>query len=206
MYSSIGLIAGVFKDTGRMFSFLAYFIMYIALALYSDNLYIASVVEVIISGMIYIAIPKRVYDKVELELNCDRKTDSINSVALDEIREEIFNKVKQVKIVFNSVSDALKVPRGNTNLVFNKKGTELTENLVDRVCAGCVRREICWNREFTSTFNSFQTLLENCEGKKMSFPGALEKKCKKKFELIKGAEKIIDNSKGEEALKGKLES
>ena len=117
--------------------------------------------------MIYIAIPKRVYDKVELELNCDRKTDSIDSMALDEIRGEMFNKVKQVKIVFNSVSDALKVPRGNTNLVFNKKGTELTENLVDRVCAGCVRREICWNREFTSTFNSFQTLLENCEGKKM---------------------------------------
>ncbi|MFQ9613880.1 MAG: hypothetical protein ACLRY8_00395 [Clostridium butyricum] len=73
MYSSIGLIAGVFKDTGRVFSFLAYFIMYIALALYSDNLYIASVVEVIISGMIYIAIPKKVYYKIELELNCDRK-------------------------------------------------------------------------------------------------------------------------------------
>ena len=205
MYSSIGLIAGVFKDTGRVFSFLAYFIMYIALALYSDNLYIASVVEVIISGMIYIAIPKKVYYKIELELNCDRKTDSINNISLDEIREEMFNKVKQVKIVLNSVSDALKVPRGNTNLVFNKKGTELTENLVGRVCGDCVRRQICWNREFTSTFNSFQTLLENCEGKKMSFPLELEKKCKKKFELIKGAEKIIDNSKGEEALKGKLE-
>ena len=104
-----------------MFSFLAYFIMYIALALYSDNLYIASVVEVIISGMIYIAIPKKVYYKIELELNCDRKTDSINSVALDEIREEMFNKVKQVKIVFNSVSDALKVPRGNTHCSLTRR-------------------------------------------------------------------------------------
>ncbi|MFQ9613879.1 MAG: hypothetical protein ACLRY8_00390 [Clostridium butyricum] len=51
--------------------------------------------------------------------------------------------------------------------------------MVGRVCGDCVRRQICWNREFTSTFNSFQTLLENCEGKKMSFPLELEKKCKK---------------------------
>lgn len=205
LYSAIGLVAGVFKDTGRVFSFLAYFIMYMALSLYSDSLNLLSTIEVVISGIIYIAIPKKVYDKVELELSCDKKINKISDMELDEVRNEFFKKTQKIKIAFSSVSDALKIPRANSNLIFSKKGTALTENLVDRVCSGCVRREICWNREFSATFNSFQTLLENCEEKRLSFPSALEKKCKKKFELIKGAEKIIDNSKGEEILKGKLE-
>ena len=118
LYSSIGLVAGIFKDTGRLFSFLAYFIMYMGISFYSDTLTLTSIIEIVLAGIIYIVIPRKLYDKVELELNYDKKINKISDMELDEVRNEFFKKTKQIKIAFSSVSGALKLPRINFPRIF----------------------------------------------------------------------------------------
>lgn len=205
VYSIAGLIIGVFKDTGKIFSFLAYLIMFIGISLYTNSLGIIALFEVVLSGLIYSIFPASILKKVELELNYDKRVDKVNSLALEEVKNEFTNKIKKLGFALNTVSETLNLVGENENLTYNQKGTALVENLADRVCSKCINQGICWNREFSATYNSFQILLEGCEEKKLSFPSHLEKRCTNKFDLIKSAEKMVDNLGGQEVVRNKLE-
>ena len=204
-YSMAGLIAGIFKDTGKLFAFLSYLIMYLALALYSQGLNIISIVEVIVSGTIFLMIPKSLLEFIEVEINTDKKRDQINERELTELKEEFSVKVKDLGSALSIVSNTLQNIGDNDKLRYKNKSAALIENLADRVCSNCSKCEGCWNREFNLTYNSFQKLIKSCEDKAVIFPGQLEKVCLKKFELIKGAEKIVDNLNNNEAMKVRLE-
>ena len=63
-FSAAGLIVGIFKDTGKIFSFLSYLIMYLSLALYSKRLGLEPLLEVCLAGVIFFVIPKSVRDLI----------------------------------------------------------------------------------------------------------------------------------------------
>ncbi|MGL4109642.1 stage II sporulation protein E [Clostridium sp. LP20] len=204
-YSIAGLIAGIFKDTGKLFAFLSYLIMYLALALYSQNLNIASIIEAAISGVVFLMIPKSILKLIEVEINTDKKRDQVNEIELTELKKEFSIKVKDLGSALSIVSNTLQNIGDNDKLMYKNKSTALIENLADRVCSNCSKCENCWSRDFNFTYNSLQKLIKSCEDKQVIFPDQLEKICLKKFDLIKGAEKIVDNLNNNEAMKGRLE-
>lgn len=204
-YSMAGLIAGVFKDTGKFFALLAYLVMYLALAIYSKDLNVNVVMEVVLAGIIFMIIPKEVYRFVEIEMNSDKKKDLVNEMALKELKLEFTEKVRELGTALNAVSKTLSSVGNNEKLMYKDKSTALIENLTDRVCSTCCNCSTCWNRDFNVTYNSFQTLIRSCEENQITFPSNLEKVCLNKFELIKGAEKIVGNLNNNEVLKGRLE-
>lgn len=204
-YSVIGLISGIFKDTGKVFSFLAAAIMYFALALYSQNLSSFGIVEILIAGTIYLAMPQKIYDAIEVEIDTDKKREMVSDIQLNELKTEFANRVKDLGEALLAVSATLENIGGNEKLLYKNKSTALVENLADRVCANCGECKRCWNRDFTLTYNSFQTLIESCEGNDIVFPKELDKRCIKKFELIRGSEQIISTLNVNELLKQRLE-
>lgn len=76
-YGVGGLIVGIFKDTGKLFSILAGIIIYFALGLYSDALTLKLVVEVLGGSILFLCIPRSVYKSIEVEINPDRKRELI---------------------------------------------------------------------------------------------------------------------------------
>jgi stage II sporulation protein E len=203
-YSVAGLIAGMFKDTGKLFTFLAYLIMYFALSLYCHNLNMSSLIEVFISGGLLFIIPKFLIDAMGIEMNIDKKRGMVNEVELTEIKEEFTDKIKLLENALLSVSRTLYGIGGNDKLMYKNKSTALIENLADRVCPKCARCEKCWERDFNITYSSFEKLIKSYENKKIVFPSELEKICLYKFDLIKDTERIVDNLNNKEVLKVRL--
>lgn len=205
LYSTAGLISGIFKDTGRFFSFLSYVVMYFAIAMYSRDLSIAPLVEVVLAGVIFLLTPKRVFEVLELEIDGDKKKVECNEREISELKEEFSEKIKRLQNVLVTISRTLHDMSDNEKLMYKNKSTALIENLADGVCTKCSKCDKCWNRDFNTTYNALEKLIKSYENGRIKFPNELEKMCMYKFELIKDTERIVTNLNNKEVLKDRLE-
>lgn len=199
-----GLIVGIFKDTGKIFSILSGTIIYFALALYSNAITLKLGIEVLSSSILFLCIPKPVYKSIEVEINPYSKKVSLGEVQLNAIKEEFTFKLKELTSVLATVSKCLGSINDNKNLLNKSKGSALVENLADRSCSNCENKSLCWKRDFHQTFNSFQMLIQNYEDGNLTIPIDLEKKCVKNFTLLKSTEGIVNNYNVNEAIKERL--
>lgn len=203
-YSTAGLISGIFKDTGRFFSFLSYVVMYFAIAIYSKDLSISPIVEVVIAGVAFLLIPKKVFDFLEGEIDGDKKKVECNEREISELKQEFSDKIKRLQKVLVTISRTLHDMNSNERLMFKSKSTALIENLADSVCSKCSKCDKCWSRDFNTTYNALEKLIKSYENGKIEFPNELEKMCMYKFELIKDTERIVMNLNNKEILKERL--
>ena len=199
-----GLIVGIFKDTGKIFSILSGIIIYFALALYSNAVTLKLGIEVLTSCILFLCIPKPVYKSIEVEINPYRKKEYLGEVQLNAIKEEFTFKLKELTSVLATVSKCLGNTNDNENLLIKSKGSALVENLADRSCSNCENKPLCWERDFHQTFNSFQMLIQSYEDGNLTIPIDLEKKCVKNFTLLRSTEGIVNNYNVSEAIKERL--
>lgn len=199
-----GLIVGIFKDTGKIFSILSGIIIYFALALYSNAVTLKLGIEVLSGSILFLCIPKPVYKSIEIEINPYKKKASLGEIQLNSIKEEFTFKLRELTNVLATISKYLGNVNDNENLLIKSKGSALVENLADRSCSNCNNKSLCWNRNFHQTFNLFQMLIQSYENGKLSIPTDLERKCIKNFTLLRNAEGIINNYNVNEAIKGRL--
>ncbi|GAA0079344.1 stage II sporulation protein E [Clostridium sp. CTA-5] len=203
-YSIGGLIVGIFKDTGKIFSILAGIIMYFALGLYSESITLKMIVEVLTSSLIFLCIPKKLYKDIEIEINTERKRENINQLHLNALKEEFSFKLKDLTQVLTQVSKTLDDVDTNKNLLIKNKSSALVESLADRVCINCEKKNSCWKRDFNNTYHSFQGLIKSCEENNVLLPKSLEISCVKGFTLLKNAEDIVNNHVINTNIKEKL--
>jgi len=199
-----GLVVGIFKDTGKIFSILSGIIIYFALALYSNAITLKLGIEVLSSSILFLCIPKPVYKRIEVEINPYKKKESLGEVQLNAIKEEFTYKLKELTSVLSTVSKCLGSTNDNKNLLIKSKGSALVENLADRSCSNCENKPLCWKRDFHQTFNSFQMLIQSYEDGKLAIPTDLEKRCVKNFTLLRSTEGIVNNYNVNEAIKERL--
>lgn len=204
LYSLCGLIVGVFKDTGRVFSSLAYFVSYFIISMYSNKFTIYGGLEVLFALCIFIAIPKIVIESISKEFNQEKKAEVINDVHLNGVKNEFVDRLNSMKSILSSLSSSVLNLGENDILSLNNKGTAMVESLADRVCYNCELKQRCWDRNLHSTFEGFSELISSCENNDVYFPQDLEKKCVKKRSLIKNAQEIVNNYTVNEALKTRL--
>lgn len=204
-YGVGGLIVGIFKDTGKLFSILSGIIIYLALGLYSDALTLKLVIEVLGGSILFLCIPKSIYRGIEIEINSDRKRDTVNDIHLNGIKEEFTFKLKELTGVLSTVSKCLGDINTNENLLMKNKSSALIGNLADRSCSNCATKASCWERDFHQTYNSFQVLIENCEDGKPNIPKNLENICIKNFALLRNAQELVNNYTLNETVKERLE-
>lgn len=199
-----GLIVGIFKDTGKIFSILSGILIYFALALYSNAITLKLGIEVLSSSILFLCIPKLLYKSIEVEINPYSKKASLSEVQLNAIKEEFTFKLKELTSVLATVSKCLGSTNDNKSLLIKSKGSALVENLADRSCSNCENRPLCWERDFHQTFNSFQMLIQSYEDGNLVIPTDLEKKCVKNFTLLRSTEGIVNNYTVNEAIKERL--
>lgn len=204
-YGVGGLVVGIFKDTGKIFSILSAIIIYIALGLYSNVLTFKFGVEVLSSCALFLCIPKSIYKKYESEVSVENRKGYTADAQLESIKEEFSIKLRKLTGVLDIVSTYLGDSKGNENLLIKGKGSALVENLADRCCSKCENRNACWERDFNQTFNSFQGLIQNYEEGNLQLPKDLKRKCVKYFTLIKNTEAVVDNYTVNETVKNRLE-
>lgn len=204
LYSLCGMMVGVFKEVGKMFSCLSYLVIYFILWMYSKDFNIYFGIEVLISMIFFSFTPKKLIDYMSLEFNKEKKSEIINDAHLSGIKDEFIGRLNSMKSILNTLSISIVNLGENDILSLNNKGTAMVENLADRVCYNCELRQRCWDRNLHVTFGNFSDLISACENNDIYLPKDLEKKCVKTRSLIKSAQEIVNNYTVNEALKTRL--
>ncbi|MBU5454728.1 stage II sporulation protein E [Caproiciproducens sp. MSJ-32] len=204
IFSLCGLIMGVFKETGRVFSSLSYIVVHFIILMYSNSFNIAGMIEVLIALTLFVFIPEAILNNIVNELNRDKKIEIINEFNLNEVKNEFLDRLNSMKAVLGSLSNSILNLGQNDILSLSNKGTAMVESLADRVCYNCELKQRCWDRNLRYTFDGFSELISSCEKNDIHFPKVLDNRCVKKSSLIKNAQEIVNNYTVNEALKTKL--
>ncbi len=205
LYGVCGLVVGVFKDIGKIFSAVCFVIMYSILNLYAQVFDVYMIVEALISVFIFLAIPNTFINKLMLEIDAEKKEDKYTEFHLSKIKEEFTRRFRDFTQLLGDMSEVMQGFGDNNKLLLKNKSAALIENLADRVCSNCDMKYMCWKRELYSTYGSFSELIKSSEEGVLVFPEELEKKCVKKHALIKSTEEIVEKHILNEMWKKRLE-
>lgn len=204
IYGACGLVAGIFRESGKLFTALSFNIIFVIVTLYSGVFNNISFIEALVGTGIFLLIPKKIYNKISLEINKDKKVGHFSEVRFTEIKDELTERLRDFTEVLSIMGKSLNNLVGNDKLAIKNKGNALVENLSDRTCSDCDMRYMCWKRELHQTYNAFSDLIRNYENNSGSFPHELEKKCIKKYALVKNLEDIMNIYMVNETLKSRL--
>ena len=204
IYGACGLVAGIFRESGKLFTALSFNIIFVIVTLYSGVFNNISFIEALVGTGIFLLIPKKIYNKISLEINKDKKVGHFSEVRFAEIKDELTERLKDFTEVLSIMGKSLNNLVGNDKLAIKNKGNALVEKLSDRTCSDCDMRYMCWKRELHQTYNAFSDLIRNYENNSGAFPHELEKKCIKKYALVKNLEDIMNIYMVNETLKSRL--
>lgn len=194
VYGLCGFLAGIFKDLGKWLTGFVYIITFLILILYANIKVGFNFIEVVIAAGVFMAVPDKVYKKLNLELDWERKQEYLNkSVALN-IKKLIVGKLDSFSGVLYNMSNTLEELSENDQLLMKSKSSGLIENLADRVCSECSMNNTCWKKEIYYTYAGFGELIQNYqEQRKNVMPQEIERKCIKRTLLLKNTEQIVNN-------------
>ncbi|WP_300386427.1 stage II sporulation protein E [Clostridium sp.] len=204
LYSLCGLMVGLFKETGRIFSSIAFIVVNFIILMYDNSLNLKSVIEVIIPLVAFIALPNKFIEYLVKEFNQEKKAEVINDGRLNGVKNEFVERLNLMKGLMSTLSKSISNLGENDILSLNNKGTAMVESLADRVCSNCELKQRCWDRNLHVTFEGFSELISSCENNDIYFPKNLESKCVKKRSLMKSSQEIVNNYTVNEALKTRL--
>lgn len=204
MYSICGLIVGVFKETGKSFSILAYVISMFMMEAYTGKISIQFSIEVCLAAVIMFVVPANVIKEILRELSNDEKSNVISDAQVEGIKLEFVDRLEALRGSLSAVATSIEDLSGNEKLLMKNKGAAMIESLADRVCQSCEMNSKCWGRELHSTFSEFGELMLSCENKNVYLPKKLDLKCVKRTTLLKSAEDLFSTYTVNEALKSRL--
>lgn len=193
VYGLCGLIAGVFRESGKVFTALAYVVSFFIINIYSNSIGKFNIAEAVITCVIFLAIPSKIYERVSLELDYDKKQENLNEKYIEKIKDMLIGRLNSFSDVLFNMSQILENLADNDKLAMKNKSSVLVENLADRVCSNCNMNSMCWKRENFYTYSAFSELIQNYQENKNIVPKEIERKCVKRTALIKNTEQIVNN-------------
>ena len=192
-----GLVAGAFKDAGRIFVSLAFLVTFAIVKVYMSTSNMAMpnsfiIIEGILSIGIFLMVPNNMYERISAEINSEKKKQSLDRNYLNNIRNMYLGRLDNFSDVLTNMSKILTNLVDNDKLALQSKSSALVENLASRVCNDCNTNCICWAREHHVTYSAFSELIENEQKKINKFPFELERKCLRKGALIRNVEDVVN--------------
>lgn len=204
LYSVCGLIVGVFRETGKIFSVLAYLVAAFMIIVYSQGITRVNLIEIVTPAIIMLIVPTKFIKDILKEINNEEKSKIISDIQTEGIKSEFIERLQTLKNVMSTIGASMENLSENDKLLMKNKGTAMVENLADRVCQTCEMNRKCWERELHSTFSEFTDLMLSCESKRPTIPKGLNGKCVKRTTLLKSAEELFSTYTVNEVLKSRL--
>ena len=125
IYGACGLVAGIFRESGKLFTALSFNIIFIIVTLYSGVFNNISFIEALVGTGIFLLIPKKIYNKISLEINKDKKVGHFSEVRFAEIKDELTERLKDFTEVLSIMGKSLNNLVGNDKLAIKNKGNAL---------------------------------------------------------------------------------
>ncbi len=193
VYGICGLMTGIFRETGKWFSGIAFLVSFLLVKIYLGTSIDFNLVEGIIASVVFFSIPEKMYSRISMELDWEKKQYITNESYMEKIKSVFVERLNNFSDVLYYMSKVLNNFMDNENLLMKDKSSVLIENLADRVCSNCDMKSLCWKRELHKTYTGFYELIENYQNNSSNIPYEIERKCVKRNSLIKNTEEIMNN-------------
>ncbi|MEG0370985.1 MAG: stage II sporulation protein E [Clostridium sp.] len=199
VFGFCGLISGVFREFGKIFTIVAFILSAAILSFYTSNFANMQplILDSVIGAAIFLVLPKKKLqnisvfnsrvEEVEKEIKSDLYEQRINGV--------ITNRFNMVTGALNGLSEVLE--KSYTNELSSKADINaMVEQLADKVCFSCEKRNSCWGGELYHTSNLFLELLAGTEKKgklnMQDLPDEIQKMCLKPHELTRQTNNVFE--------------
>ncbi len=190
IYSFSGLLAGIFRDMGKIACGIGLLLGNSILTFYINGATEAIVQfeEVIIAVFIFLIMPQRYVDYISKFINSKTSLDKFDKVYSERMKRFVLRQLDEYSLAFSELADTYSQIADKEKIVEQKEITEIVNNIANSICAQCSMKRSCWNNNFYSTYNGLIdaiTILE-AEGKlnEKNLPSYLSKRCIKTKELI----------------------
>lgn len=189
IYGLAGLLAGIFKEQGKIGSILGFVLGNGIISFYINGYGISFInlreliLSILIFTLSYKAMDKLLSGYIE-DIAVNRK-EKAYSLKKDEM---IVNKLNQISEVFNEIGETFRksVEENNINV---KEVYGMIDIAANNVCANCAMRNFCWGKRFYTTYNSMFKITSLLEEKapitKDTLPKAIQDYCIKKEDVVK---------------------
>lgn len=197
IFAFSGLIAGVFKELGKVVTSIACVATAALMGFYTsgvgalDGVFLDS----IIPAFIFLFIPVKSFEKMSLLINGDKKILELHKSYVQRVKDMMEMRLESISTMLYSLCGILEENVDN-ELSYKGEINGIVEKLTDRVCSNCDSKSVCWKKELYYTYDSFLELLRLIEKsgrlEVASIPQELRRKCIRPNELVKQANYIYE--------------
>lgn len=178
-----GLLAGIFKDIGKIGSAFGFLVGNAILTFYINGYYEVFIQfkEVIVAFLLFLLIPSGWIS--QMEKFCNTRTGIVNSSKShsDRMRQLTYDKLRECATTFSELSTTFEKISEKQEHFQNEEISKLIEKVANNVCHSCGMKRSCWDNNFTSTYQSMVDMLINIEGKTVinseDMPTSLRRRC-----------------------------
>ncbi|MEG0132865.1 MAG: stage II sporulation protein E [Clostridium sp.] len=200
IFGFCGLISGVFRDFGKIFTAVTFVLSAAILSFYTSSFAGMQPVllDSIIGATVFLILPKNKIAKFSVfnsKAIVEEKIETNAEVYSERVSTLISNRLTRMTGAIDGLSNVLE--KSYTNELYGKADiTSMVEQLADKVCFSCEKRNSCWSDELYYTSNSFVELLSVAEKKGKlqisDLPEEVGKKCLKPSELTRQTNNVFE--------------
>ncbi len=183
IFAFSGLLAGIFKDMGKIGSALGFLIGNVILTFYINGYYevFIQIKEVIGAFIIFLLIPNPWLDQLQKYsspvLGIIHSTKNYG----EEIQLRIYDRLKDFSNTFIDLSSTFENMTRQIEQFGQRDLSLLLDKLAISVCSDCGMKRSCWENNFLNTYQGLQELLLLIETKgevnEQSLPDQIQKRC-----------------------------
>lgn len=188
-----GLLAGIFKDIGKIGSAFGFLMGNAILTFYINGYYeiFIQFKEVAVAFVLFLAMPCTWIS--QMEKFCNTRTGILNSSKThsDRMRKLTYEKLKECATTFGELSATFEKISEKQELFANEDLSRLIEKVANNVCHNCGMKRSCWDQNFNTTYQGMLDMLIHIEEKGMLHYDDISKPMQKRCIRIKAVmEKI----------------
>lgn len=198
IYAFSGLLAGIFKDMGKLASGLGMILGNSILTFYMNGATetIIQYQEVLIAFGLFIIFPKSLSSNMAKFINAKVNEVYSDKAYSERIKSLIVRQLNEYSTAFSELAGTYSEIGEKEKIIEQKEITSIINNIANSICSNCGMKRNCWNNAFYSTYNSMMdaiTILE-AEGNldKSNIPSYLDKRCLRVEELISSINRAYD--------------
>lgn len=209
IYGLAGLLAGVFKDLGKVGSILGFLLGNGIVSFYINGYGISFLLlKELVLAIIFFSIlykPLDYYLSDHIDFITRRSKGENYSHKKDEMTVKRLNEISQV---FRELGETFKSSVEENNIYHVKEVYELIDDVANSICSNCGMKKFCWEEGFYTTYHSmFKTislLEEKIPLEDENLPQQIKDYCINKREIKKEIQNHFDRFKINNMWKGKV--
>lgn len=195
-YCFCGLICGVFGELGKAGGCAGFGIADLAMHFYLNGQADAiGFGELGVGLLMFVLLPSSAIEKA-IPSSDKPSAEFVQRPYVERIKDMVEFRIRGIDSAFTELSRSLEEDGSSGRIRRNAEINEVISSVVDRVCAGCDARDICWKRDFYKTYQNIFEMVDviQSDGRVSmdTIPEGLKNRCLRANQLLKLANYTFD--------------